>query len=64
MLAQLHTPKDELPPAEAKPVFRNVLATVAAVDPAQSLYYEACPENNRKVWHICSTPPGGSHHAP
>ena len=26
-LAQLRTPKEELPPADAKPVFRSVLAT-------------------------------------
>jgi hypothetical protein len=48
-LAQLRLPKEELPPADAKPQWHTVVATVASIDPGQSLYYEACPENNRKV---------------
>lgn len=40
---------EDLPPADAKPEYHSVTATVVLLDPAQSLYYQACPENNRKV---------------
>lgn len=35
--------------ADAKPEYASVAATIAAIDPAQALYYQACPENNRKA---------------
>ncbi|EIE20008.1 hypothetical protein COCSUDRAFT_19010 [Coccomyxa subellipsoidea C-169] len=47
--AQLRVGKEELPPADAKPQYHTVIATVANIDSQQSLYYEACPDNNRKV---------------
>lgn len=47
--AELRVPKEELPPADSKPSYHTVVATVASIDAQQSLYYEACPENNRKV---------------
>lgn len=48
-LAALRRERDLLPPADAKPEYASVVATVAAVDPAQTLYYQACPDNNRKA---------------
>lgn len=48
-LKQLRVPKEELPPTDAKPVYHTVVVTMAAIDPAQSLFYEACPANNRKA---------------
>ncbi|KAK9902800.1 hypothetical protein WJX75_006399 [Coccomyxa subellipsoidea] len=45
----LHVPKEELPPADAKPQYHTIIATVAHIDAQQALYYEACPDNNRKV---------------
>lgn len=35
--------------AEEKPVYATVAATVASVNPEQTMWYMACPENNRKV---------------
>ena len=43
--------------ADAKPEYASVAATIAAIDPAQALYYEACPENNRKVRAPAPTAP-------
>ena len=34
---------------DAKPVFSTVYAAVASINPDQSMWYLACPENNRKV---------------
>ncbi|KAK9794335.1 hypothetical protein WJX73_003860 [Symbiochloris irregularis] len=34
---------------DAKPEYHNVTATVAMIDPSQTLYYQACPDNGRKV---------------
>ena len=48
-------PKEELPPTDAKPVYNTVVVTMAAIDPAQSLFYEACPANHRKA---CIRMPG------
>ena len=48
-LAQLIVPKEDLPPADAKPQWHTLTATVAQIDPNQSMYYEACPDNNRKA---------------
>ncbi|CAK0786712.1 hypothetical protein CVIRNUC_009926 [Coccomyxa viridis] len=48
-LAQLIVPKEDLPPADAKPQWHTLTATVAQIDPNQSMYYEACPDNSRKV---------------
>lgn len=45
----LRVPKEELPPADAKPQYHTIIATVAHIDAQQALYYEACPDNNRKV---------------
>ena len=53
-LAQLIVPKEDLPPADAKPQWHTLTATVAQIDPNQSMYYEACPDNNRKA---CCLPP-------
>lgn len=40
---------DELPSADAKPEYIDITATLMSIDPTQSLYYNACPDNNRKV---------------
>ncbi|KAK9828112.1 hypothetical protein WJX81_005736 [Elliptochloris bilobata] len=48
-LAALRKEKDALQGADAKPEYASISATIAAIDPAQSLYYQACPDNNRKV---------------
>lgn len=40
---------DELPPADAKPEYIEVTATLMSIDPTQNMYYSACPDNNRKV---------------
>ena len=47
-------PKEDLAPADAKPQWHTLVATVAQIDPNQSMYYEACPDNNRKAcfWHL------------
>ena len=34
---------------DSKPVYSTVTAAVAAINPEQSMWYLACPENNRKV---------------
>ena len=48
-LAGLRKDKELLAGADAKPEYASVAATIAAIDPAQTLYYQACPENNRKA---------------
>lgn len=40
---------DAPPTPESKPVYATVNAAVAAINPDQSMWYLACPENNRKV---------------
>ena len=50
-----------MPGVDAKPEYHTVTATVVLIDPAQSLYYQACPDNNRKVCmhaclNLCSSP--------
>ena len=54
-IAQLVVPKEELPPPDAKPQWHTLLATIAAIDPNQAMYYEANPENNRKARPQIST---------
>ena len=39
--------------AEGKPTFSSALATVTFINPEQTLYYMANPENNRKVRAGC-----------
>ena len=57
-LAGLRKDKELLVVADAKPEYASVAATIAAVDPAQALYYQACPENNRKARApACISPP-------
>lgn len=48
-LKDVQKPQHELPAPDARPEYHTVTATVAMIDPDQSLYYQACPENNRKV---------------
>ncbi len=38
-----------LPPVDAKPEYFTSIVTVAKIQDEQSMYYCACPENNRKV---------------
>ncbi len=38
-----------MPGVDAKPEYYSIVATVAQIDPDTNLYYNACPENNRKV---------------
>lgn len=38
-----------LPPVDAKPEYFNAVVTVAKIQDDQSMYYCACPDNNRKV---------------
>ena len=45
-------PKEELPPADAKAQWHTLVAVIAQIDPNQAMYYEACPDNNRKVWSV------------
>lgn len=45
----IKTDPADLPGVDAKPEYHTVLATVAQIDPDINLYYNACPENNRKV---------------
>ena len=40
-----------MPSPDAKPEYHNAICTVANIDPQQSMYYQACPDNNRKVIH-------------
>ncbi|KAK9812826.1 hypothetical protein WJX72_004357 [[Myrmecia] bisecta] len=40
---------DNLPPVDAKATYHTLALTVSLIDPGQSLYYPACPDNNRKV---------------
>lgn len=39
----------DMPSPDAKPEYYNAICTVANIDPQQSMYYQACPDNNRKV---------------
>ena len=45
----IKTDTADLPSVDSKPEYHTVLATVAQIDPDTNLYYNACPENNRKV---------------
>ena len=45
-------PKEELPPADAKAQWHTLVAVIAQIDPNQAMYYEACPDNNRKVCSV------------
>lgn len=45
-----------LPPVDAKPEYFTAIVTVAKIQDEQSMYYCACPENNRKVIEA----PGGN----
>ena len=46
----LPSPGEPLPPPEAKPEYATVVATLAAVDPEQTMWYAAAPEERgRKV---------------
>ncbi|KAK9851907.1 hypothetical protein WJX84_007818, partial [Apatococcus fuscideae] len=45
----IKTDAADIPAVDAKPEYHTVLATVAQIDPDINLYYNACPENNRKV---------------
>lgn len=38
-----------LPPVDAKPEYFTAVVTVAKIQDDQSMYYCACPDNNRKV---------------
>ena len=49
MLAELMKPLEGLPPADDKSSYHSLVATVVSIDPAQTLYYCACPANNRKA---------------
>jgi len=46
-LSQLRTEAPTTP--DAKPVYATVQVAVANINPEQSMWYLACPENNRKV---------------
>ncbi|KAL3141009.1 hypothetical protein ABBQ32_005523 [Trebouxia sp. C0010 RCD-2024] len=46
---QLTKSPAEMPSPDAKPEYHNATCTVANIDPQQSMYYQACPDNNRKV---------------
>lgn len=39
----------DMPSPDAKPEYHNAICTVANIDPQQNMYYQACPDNNRKV---------------
>jgi len=48
--SELSTIKAEAPSSpDAKPTYATVNAMLASINPDQTLYYLACPENNRKV---------------
>ena len=49
MLQQLLKAPADLPAPDAKPEYHNAVCTIANIDPQQSMYYQACPDNNRKV---------------
>lgn len=50
MSSLLPIPGEPLPPPEAKPEYATVVATLAAVDPEQTMWYAAAPEERgRKV---------------
>ncbi|DBB18305.1 TPA: hypothetical protein ACH3X3_003260 [Trebouxia sp. C0006] len=48
-LQQLVKSPADMPSPDAKPEYHNAICTVANIDPQQSMYYQACPDNNRKV---------------
>ncbi|KAA6426190.1 MAG: replication A 70 kDa DNA-binding subunit-like, partial [Trebouxia sp. A1-2] len=48
-LQQLVKSPADMPRPDAKPEYHNAICTVANIDPQQSMYYQACPDNNRKV---------------
>ena len=49
-LAVLQKSEGELPPADAKPEYHNVVATVTSIDADQTpLYYDAAPDTGRKA---------------
>lgn len=48
-LKQLVKSPADMPSPDAKPEYHNAICTVANIDPQQSMYYQACPDNNRKV---------------
>ena len=48
-LQQLVKSPADTPSPDAKPEYHNAICTVANIDPQQSMYYQACPDNNRKV---------------
>lgn len=48
-LSELDVPVDQMPPPDAKPKYATVMASVAHVNPDQTLYYLANPETGRKV---------------
>lgn len=45
----------DMPSPDAKPEYYNAICTVANIDPQQSMYYQACPDNNRKVSALIDT---------
>lgn len=52
----LETVRTEAPQKpEDKPVYSGVAAAITAINPEQSMWYLACPENNRKVCSIKCT---------
>lgn len=54
----LQKSEGELPPADAKPEYHNVVATVTSIDADQTpLYYDAAPDTGRKA----SPPPPTGH---
>ena len=44
----------DMPSPDAKPEYHNAICTVANIEPQQSMYYQACPDNNRKA-SLCHT---------
>ena len=49
MLQGIQKPKEELPSPDAKPEYFSVPGTVTFINPEQTMYYMAAPENSRKV---------------
>ena len=41
--------KENLPAPEDKPIYSNCLLSIARIDPEQTMYYLANPENGKKV---------------
>jgi hypothetical protein len=48
-LQGIQKPKEALPPPDAKPEYFSVPGTVTFINPEQTMYYMAAPENSRKV---------------